>query len=74
MSGSPIMRTSLARLEAIRSDIEKTIDASRSREHWRALVRSVLEHWITEFHIDGMRQRAVLEEQIVTLQKQLNDE
>ena len=42
-----------ARLEAARIDIEKTIDASQSRTHWRTLVRSVLVHWLSELFTEG---------------------
>ena len=47
------MHVVLSRLEAVRIDIERTIDQSDNRTHWRALVRSVLVHWLSELFIEG---------------------
>lgn len=47
------MRTVLGRLEPVRIDIEKTIDDSQSRTHWRTLVRSVLVYWLSELFNEG---------------------
>jgi hypothetical protein len=41
-------------LETVRADVERTIDNSESREHWRSLVRGVLMHWLGELFDDGL--------------------
>jgi hypothetical protein len=41
-------------LETARADIERTIDNSESREHWRSLARGVLMHWLGEMFDEGL--------------------
>lgn len=53
MHGPRKMQSVLGKLESVRTDIEKTIDASQSRTHWRSLVRPVLIEWLGELFTDG---------------------
>jgi len=64
-------RVILARLEAVRIDIEKTIDDSQNRTHWRTLVRSVLVHWLGEFYNEGMGHTKDLQTALDISQKQV---
>jgi hypothetical protein len=61
----------LARLEAARIDIEKTIDQSGSRIHWRTLVRGVLIHWLGELFQEGQGRAEELKTELAIAQRQV---
>jgi len=65
------MRTIMGRLEAVRIDIEKTIDDSQSRTHWRTLVRSVLMYWLGELFNEGQAHTKNLQTALDISQKQV---
>jgi hypothetical protein len=73
-------RTVLNHLESVRVDIERTVDKSETREHWRALVRGTLMHWLGEMFDAGKGHTTDLETANSVLQsqndrlKQLNTE
>jgi len=65
------MRTVAGRLEAVRIDIERTIDDSESRTHWRTLVRSVLMHWLGELFTEGQGHTKDLQTALDIAQRQI---
>jgi hypothetical protein len=71
MDRSAKMRVVMGRLEAARIDIEKTIDASESRSHWRTLVRSVLTYWLSELYNEGRGHTKDLQTSLDIARKQI---
>lgn len=59
-------------LETARADIERTIDDSDSREHWRTLVPGVLTHWLGLMYDEGVGTTADLESAVNILRQQLD--
>lgn len=59
-------------LESVRADIERSIDDSETREHWRTLVRSVLVHWLGHMYDEGASGIADLESGLNIVRQQLD--
>lgn len=59
-------------LESVRADIERSIDDSETREHWRTLVRSVLVHWLGHMYDEGVSSAADLESALNIVRQQLD--
>ena len=60
-----------ASLESAREAVERTVNESNSREHWRALVKGVLIYWLGELYEEGAGYTKDLETSIAVLRKQV---
>ena len=58
-------------LDSVREAIERTIDDSDSRQHWRVLVKGVLVYWLGELYEEGSGYTKDLETSIAVLRKQV---
>jgi aspartate-semialdehyde dehydrogenase len=61
----------LNHFEAVRVDIEKTIEQSETREQWRDAVRGVLLYWLGQLYDEGAGYTKDLETSVGILRRQI---
>ena len=70
---TPRERAISSNLDSARVDIERTIDESSTRDHWRNLIKGTLMYWLGQLYDEGSGHTKDLETSLAILRRQVSE-